>query len=139
MSHESQALQELLQVKPGKAEYDSYLVKRCHELMAVRLADYSVEDLRIMIGQKIGLEYLIPKAVEVLRQEPLMESNFYPGDLLANVLSCPASFWQNNSTLAVKMRQVLETLELDKIDIRELRNLIEKYMLEYSSRSQTNH
>ena len=47
-----------------------------------------VEDLRIMIGQEIGLDYLIPVAVAELEREPLAEGDYYPGDLLANVIRC---------------------------------------------------
>jgi hypothetical protein len=50
----------------GNPNYDSYLVRRCHELRKIPLENFSVEDLRIMIGQQISLDYLIPLALEVL-------------------------------------------------------------------------
>ena len=46
--------------------YDSHLVKRCHELRKIPLDSFTTEDLRIMIGQQIGLDYLIPLALETL-------------------------------------------------------------------------
>ena len=45
-----------------------------------------VEDLQIMIGQQIGLPYLVPITLQRLRANVLAEGAFYPGDLLANVL-----------------------------------------------------
>ncbi len=45
-----------------------------------------------MIGQQMGLEYLIPLAIERLRDDPLAEGDFYRGDLLQNVLRADPRF-----------------------------------------------
>jgi len=57
---------------------------------------FSVEDLRIMIGQNIGLQYLVPLALEHLQKNPLAEGDFYPGDLMKAVLSADSSFWREH-------------------------------------------
>lgn len=44
--------------------YSSNIVKRCHELRRIPLNEFTTENLRIMIGQNIGLTYLIPLALE---------------------------------------------------------------------------
>ena len=49
------SLQELERDGWGQPDYDSHLVQTCHRLRRVPLADFTTEDLRIMIGQKIGL------------------------------------------------------------------------------------
>jgi len=72
-------------------DYNSYLVATCHKLRKKRLSDFGVEDLRIMIGQSIGLKYLLPKAIETLRQNPFSEGDFYEGDLLIAVVRLPAN------------------------------------------------
>lgn len=41
-----------------------------------------------MIGQKISLEHLMPRAIVVLEMSPLAEGDYFPGDLLANVIAC---------------------------------------------------
>jgi hypothetical protein len=79
-------LDELEGVVWGEPTFDSYLVTTCHRLRTKPVDDFSVEDLRIMIGQKVGLPHLIPLAVAVLERDPLAEGNYYPGDLLANVI-----------------------------------------------------
>jgi contact-dependent growth inhibition (CDI) system CdiI-like immunity protein len=63
-----------------------------------------VEDLRIMIGQNIGLSYLLPLAIEQLQHDPLVAGDFYPGDLLEAVLRVEPSFWgvQPHSRIAVQ-------------------------------------
>jgi hypothetical protein len=50
------------------------------------LDDFTVEDLRIMIGQKIGLLHLLPLAIKILKHDPLAEGDYYPGDLLTSVI-----------------------------------------------------
>jgi len=68
--------------------FDSHLVTTCYRLRKKPIGEFTVEDLRIMIGQKIGLEHLLPLAIAVLEREPLAEGDFYPGDLLTNVIAC---------------------------------------------------
>jgi contact-dependent growth inhibition (CDI) system CdiI-like immunity protein len=68
------------------ADDDSYLVSTVHRLRKKPLAEFTVEDLRIMLGQGVGLPHLMPRAVGVLEREPLAEGDFYPGDLLSSVI-----------------------------------------------------
>ncbi|HAD12640.1 MAG TPA: hypothetical protein DCF33_09395 [Saprospirales bacterium] len=75
-------------------EDSSYLVQTCHSLRKKPLADFEVEDLRIMIGQNIGLKWLMPLAIQVLQQNILAEGHFYRGDLLQAVLTSEKSYWQ---------------------------------------------
>jgi len=84
---------------PDPPEYPSHLVEMCHKLRRKPLKDFTVEDLRIMIGQNIGLKYLVPLAVDRLEAEPLVEGDYYPGDLLKSVLSVEAAFWKTHAEL----------------------------------------
>jgi hypothetical protein len=72
------------------ADYDSYLVSTVYRLRKKPLGDFTVEDLRIMIGQGLGLPHLMLPAVEVLEQEPLAAGDFYAGDLLDSVVRAEA-------------------------------------------------
>src|SRR6266513_2042283 len=78
----------------SEPEYDSYLVTTMYRLRRKPLNEFTVEDLRIMIGQHIGLRYLIPFAIERLSEDPLVAGDFYRGDLLKNVLSVQPDFWR---------------------------------------------
>jgi CDI immunity proteins len=49
-----------------------------------------------MIGQQISLRFLIPRAIDVLRTNPLAEGNYYPGDLLNAVLGADKAYWHVN-------------------------------------------
>lgn len=67
-------------------EFGSYLVTTCHQLRQKPLNAFTVEDLRIMIGQGIGIKFLPPKAIETLKVNPFSEGDFYQGDRLIQVL-----------------------------------------------------
>ncbi|MCK2240615.1 MULTISPECIES: contact-dependent growth inhibition system immunity protein [unclassified Crossiella] len=69
------------------------LITRCHELRRVPLDQLAPADLRLLIGQRLGLSHLIPLALAELRANPLTESTFYPGDLLHAVLRAGVPHW----------------------------------------------
>jgi hypothetical protein len=69
-------------------EFESSLASTCHRLRRKPLDAFTVEDLRIMIGQRIGLAHLLPRAIDVLEQDPFAAGDFFPGDLLLAVLEC---------------------------------------------------
>jgi hypothetical protein len=93
----------------GKPDYESHLVKTFHQLRKKPLKEFEIEDLRIMIGQNIGLKFLIPLALEKLRQDILAEGDYYEGDLLKAVLTSEKEFWN----LEPKQTDELEAIILD--------------------------
>jgi hypothetical protein len=52
-----------------------------------------------MIGQKRSLEFLIPVALKRLNQDPFVEGDFFPGDLLRSVMRVKVDFWANHPEL----------------------------------------
>ena len=105
-SDRSKTLEQLEGVVWPEPTYDSYLTSTCHQLCKKPLDQLGIEDLRIMIGQNIGLEHLVPIAVEVLQRDPLASGHFYPGDLLKAVLSARDSFWNNRDELRKIVAQI---------------------------------
>src|SRR6266436_2786608 len=89
----SKSLQELEGKDWGEPTYDSHLVTECHRLRRIPLREFTGENLRIMIGQQIGLPHLIPLALELLRKDSFTAGDLYGGDLLAAVLRADSHFW----------------------------------------------
>jgi len=79
-------------------EYPS-LVNKVLKLRKIPLNQFSVEDLRLMIGQNKGLPYLIQLSLDVLKEDLFAEGDFYPSDLLQNILKVPALFWTEDKEL----------------------------------------
>ncbi|WP_370950289.1 contact-dependent growth inhibition system immunity protein [Amycolatopsis sp. cg5] len=69
------------------------LIAEVHRLRQVPIAELTVEDLRLLIGQQIGLAVLVPVAIEVLQRDPLAEGDMFEGDLLRAVLRVDGGFW----------------------------------------------
>ena len=93
--------------------FDSHLVTRTSKLRKVPLNEFTVEDLRIMIGQNIGLPYLIPLAIDRLKENVLAEGDLYPGDLLVAVTSIESDFWNGHPNY----RKELDAIISDNISI----------------------
>jgi hypothetical protein len=101
------SLQDLEKDHWSEPPYDSQLVQRCHELRKAPISQFTTEDLRIVIGQDIGLQWLIPLALEKLEEDILAEGDCYPGDLLKNVTRVPQEFWESNPELHIKLKKLI--------------------------------
>ena len=109
-------LEELENVVWPDPEFDSYLVTTCHRLRRKPIEDFTTEDLRIMIGQNLGLPFLLPKALIILEDNPLAEGDYFPGDLLTMVTLVKTLFFiQSPGTLA-------RVLKVTKLAINLLRS-----------------
>ena len=92
---QKKTLDELEGVKTKVLHDDSYLLTTITQLRAKKpLCEFDIEDLRILIGQSIGLKFLIPIAIEELEKDILVEGDFYEGDLLKSVLTSETKYWQ---------------------------------------------
>jgi CDI immunity proteins len=109
-------LEELEQDFWGDPKLNSRLILRCHDLRKKPVGKFMIEDLRRMIGQQIGLIYLLPLAIEKLKENLFAEGDYYPGDLLKMILDVDIEFWKNNKELWIEidtlinnnMSQILE-------------------------------
>ena len=60
-----------------------------------------------MIGQNIGLFYLVPIALDVLERNPLARGNFYPGDLLCALLRADPVHWRRHSDQQARLDEII--------------------------------
>jgi hypothetical protein len=87
------------------------MVARIHELRRVPVGQLSVDDVRLLIGQKVGVHTLLPVAVEQLSREPLLAATFYPGDLLRAVLRIPKTYWEQEAGLLERLRSIVDSID----------------------------
>lgn len=85
--------------------------KRCEELRRKPIEELTPDELQLQIGQRIGLDYLVPAALDVLEREPLVEGGYYPGDLLGTVLRLERGFWTEHRALHERCVAVLERVQ----------------------------
>lgn len=72
------------------------MATQTHQLRSKPVQDFTVEDMRIMIGRQLSLPSLVPRAIDVLQKNPLAEGHYYPGDLLQVVLEVDWQYWRSN-------------------------------------------
>jgi hypothetical protein len=77
-------------------------------LRALPLKQMRIEDLRLLIGQSIGLEFLVPMALDHVEDHPLAAGDFYPGDLLKSVMDVHETFWNGRPDLRQRLVHALE-------------------------------
>ena len=115
----SKTLQQLENSYWSEPDYKSHLVTTCHTLRQKPLQDYSIEDLRIMIGQNLSLEYLVPLAIDRLSKDILAEGDMYQGDLLKAVLTVKAKYWKENTKYWQAVHKLFtdNRAKLEQVDI----------------------
>lgn len=67
--------------------------RRCAALRSVPLGALTAGDLGALIGQRMSLELIVPRALDLLAKTPLVAGDDYPGDLLGAVLRIDGQFW----------------------------------------------
>lgn len=95
----------------GKPPFRTHLVTTCYTLRKKPLSEFTVEDLRIKIGQNESLPYLIPLAIEVLTENPFAGGDYYNGDLLGSALSVKKDFWREFPHFYTAIEQILQKAE----------------------------
>jgi CDI immunity proteins len=131
MTDQSRTLEELEDENWGEQGYDSYLVQTIHKLRRKPIGAFTIEDLRIMLSQKVGMEHFTPLALDRLETDPFVSGDFYPGDLLGAVMAISREYWLTHPAEAARMRTVADYAEellnnhdeVDEIKTR-LRSLI---------------
>lgn len=100
--------------EPDPGRDATNLMRRCTALRRKPLSQFSTEDLRIMLGQQIAVPVLLPIAVAALIEDPLAEGDYYPGDLLYNVVRLPEQEWRGAARLRERLIEVLLATPLQR-------------------------
>ncbi|MGW2639442.1 contact-dependent growth inhibition system immunity protein [Streptomyces sp. NPDC001348] len=88
------------------------LVRGVHELRKRPVKDLSAEDLRRLIGQDIGLRWLLPVALDFLRETAPDEAatGWYDDDLLSAVLTRKEPVWRSSAEWARHLNETIAML-----------------------------
>ena len=90
------------------SEFPTDLIEKCYRYRKISIAELTNEQLRLLISQKIGIEYLIGIVLEKLERNILTECDFYEGDLLVVVSSLPVEFWNKNQPEFLTFKKLVE-------------------------------
>lgn len=97
---------------PDAAPYPTSLVAAVHRLRKRPVGDLNAFELARLIGQDVGLAWLIPIALEHLRNTAPDEAagGFYDEDLLAAAVTRDRKFWIANPRWAIHLEQTIAML-----------------------------
>ncbi|MET8451106.1 contact-dependent growth inhibition system immunity protein [Streptomyces sp. NPDC005209] len=109
--HLDRTLDELDPPRWPPADADAtQLIRKVHGLRHVPLGQLGPADLRVLVSQQVALPYVLPLAVRLLLDEPLLEAYFYEGDLLLAAVGAPASAWALLPELGARLRSSIVAL-----------------------------
>ncbi|MCI2424032.1 contact-dependent growth inhibition system immunity protein [Saccharopolyspora sp. K220] len=87
------------------------LVRTVHQLRRKPLGALSAADLRVLVAQKVGVDVLMPRVLTLLERDPLVEGDFYPGDVLVAVLQVPAAYWSANPGQRARIENIIASID----------------------------
>lgn len=90
-------------------DFGSYVVKTVQAARKKPLRELSNEEIRVLTGQRVGLKYILPLAVAILKHEPLAEIRFFEGDLLECALRLSPADWNDNPDELRELESIIRT------------------------------
>jgi hypothetical protein len=138
MRTEADTIEQLEGSEWQEPEFDSYLVGTIHALRRKPIRQFTIEDLRIALGQRMGAEFLTPLALDRLQVDPFAKGDFYPGDLLVSVMDLPADYWAGHPKEASRMAAIADraAAALEDYDtVNEIRSRIQELLVRASWRA----
>ena len=72
----------------------------------------------MLLGQGIGVQYLVPIALDMLKENPWAAGMHFDGDLLLNVLRIAPDYWWANPAQLEQLTRVMDALA-DKVKFFE--------------------
>jgi hypothetical protein len=80
-------------------DFPNSMVKRVGKLRSIPLQELEPDDVRFLITQNVGLTFLVPLAIEKLKFNPMLQTLYYPGDMLLTLTKVDAAFWDSNGSI----------------------------------------
>lgn len=89
--------------------YDSYLVRRTHEIRKLPLTDLTNDDIAMMLRQKFSLDYIVPLTIDKLQVDILAYGDAASeGAIMDAILKVQADFWGVNKDYWMTIKKLLD-------------------------------
>jgi hypothetical protein len=93
------------------------LVATVHRLRRKPVGALTAEDLRMLVAQQVGLDILVPRTLTRLERDPLLEGDYYPGDVLVATLKAPVSYWSAHPDELARLDSVVASVAEPDADL----------------------
>jgi hypothetical protein len=87
------------------------LMATVHALRRKPIGALTAEDLRVLIAQQVGLGVVVPRGLARLEDNPLLEGDYYPGDVLVALLRVPTAYWLAHRQQLVQLETIIGSVE----------------------------
>jgi len=124
----TRTLEELEGESWDEPNFASSLIRQVHRLRKKPLCEWNNEELRLLIGQQMNLDLLLPLALERLIQNPFTSGDLYIGDLFCSVLKVDQEYWEDHRELTNELNEVIRIYEEVT---KTLEEQISKYRSDY--------
>lgn len=102
--------------------FRSGTVRRCEAAVATPIRDLSVAQLALLLRQGIGVEHVLPRAIQILREDPLVGDEYGGrGSLLRAVLKLPRATWERHPEERAEVAGLLDEMNATMADLAEAR------------------
>ncbi|HLO56874.1 MAG TPA: contact-dependent growth inhibition system immunity protein [Saprospiraceae bacterium] len=78
----------------------------------IKLNEYTSDDIRFMILQGLGLAYLLPIGLNILKENLLIETSYYEGDLLSAIIKIDKTYWFGHEAEYFNLKHLIKENEI---------------------------
>ncbi|MFF0457571.1 contact-dependent growth inhibition system immunity protein [Nocardia africana] len=86
------------------------LMRTVGALRRTPIGDLTVEDVRCLLGQRVGVDVLLPRVLVQLNWDPLIAGDLFPGDVLVAALRVGRKHWERDPVALVRIRHLIDTV-----------------------------
>ena len=74
----SKTLREVLfKNRKTQIEFNSTLVLKIEKILDKKISDLTESDIRLLVNQSFGLQYIVPMAIDLLEKDLFIECDYY--------------------------------------------------------------
>lgn len=81
------------------SDYPSGLVQSCNKYVRYSISNLPAEGIRLLISQRIGIEFMVPAAICYLQKDPFSGGDYEEGALIRELLKIDVNFWNDSKDL----------------------------------------
>ncbi|EOC1568245.1 hypothetical protein ACI1AR_003670 [Cronobacter dublinensis] len=84
-------------------------------MLDVPFDEFTLEELCRSVRQKLCISYLLPKVLDVLKEDPMAGEN-YDGELIAAIASLKATDVEGQAEIFQKIKSRINTIDISSVD-----------------------
>lgn len=111
-------------------DFETDLIKNCYDLRKIPIKKLEPKNIGLLIRQNIGVKLILQIALEILKENPLIDSEFYEGDFLVTLIDYFEKYPNKNQ------EKILFNILLDfpeTFDDRKVNLKVENFRTKFSS------